>query len=639
MSDEKQRAEARQRRAQNRRISRKLLADNTEAVVKSTRRRIEFTFYGLLVTLFFLAGRMVQLEATNANARLDEDGIFTKHKVLRASRGQIVADDGTALAVTLNEYDVAVNPRAVQDKPRMAELLAQTIGGSVEEYQQALAKTTRADGSKNFYVRVARHIDQSRIDKLRTLMLPPKDALHKETRIERAERKAFWEPVTLEPTPRRSYPLGNFASQLIGFTTADGRGVDGLERSWNKELAGEDGEVVSQVDAQGRPIPGFVQEWREPVDGHTLVTTIDPEIQGSAQQVMDELCKKYKPNFATAVVIRPATGEIAAMVTAPSFNLNDRPKNIVDLAANRCTQFAYEPGSTFKIITASAAVEQVPDWQSHSFVCNGVANVGGRPMRCWVNSTAQRRHGDEDLSEGIRDSCNFCMTGFARLMGASTLERYAEKFGVGEPVNLDKLREDPGYVASKPQDWGIRQLASFSFGQGMMMTPLQLTRMAATVANDGVMMQPMLIKEIRDVQGKVLRRFTPQKMRQVIKPETARTVKGFMRRVVEEGTARKFIFVPGYSVAGKTGSAQKADGPRGYASGKFISSFVGMVPTEKPEFVILVMADEPHGSHWGSEVCGPAFTQIAEKAMLRLRLQQGAAAPAPNPALMERPKL
>jgi cell division protein FtsI/penicillin-binding protein 2 len=259
-------------------------------------------------------------------------------------------------------------------------------------------------------------------------------------------------------------------------------------------------------------------------------------------------------------------------------------------------------------------------------------------MRCWVNSTAERRHGDEDLSEGIRDSCNFCMYGFARLMGAEKLAAYAQKFGLTEPVDLNNLQESPGYLAPTPSQWGSRQLASFSFGQGMTMTPLQLTRMAATVANDGVMMKPMLIKEVRDEQGKVLQRFEPQEVRRVIKPETAQIVKSFMQRVVKEGTARKFIFVPGYQAAGKTGSAQKADGPRGYAAGKFISSFVGMVPTKKPEFVILVMADEPHGSHWGSEVCGPAFTGIAEKAMLRLRLEEGAAAPAPDPALMEKPK-
>lgn len=624
-------------RKRTRRIG-KLQSANTQEVVGTTRKRIERTFYGLLIAFCFLAGRMVQLQTSSARANTDQNEVFIKHKNLPAPRGQILAADGSALAVTLNEYDVAVNPRAVENKTKFAQLLVQTIGGQEGEYLELLQKTERGGGAKNFYVRLARRVDETRINKLRALMAPPKDALKKENRLERAARKAFWSPVSLEPTPRRQYPLGNFASQLIGFTTAAGAGVDGLERAWDRELSGEDGEVVSQMDAQDRPIPGFVQEWREPVAGKTLVTTIDPEIQSSAQQVMDDLVKKYKPNFATAIVMRPATGEVVAMVTAPSFDLNNRPKDVVDIASNRCLQFAYEPGSTFKIITASAAVEKVPDWQSHSFTCNGIENVGGKPMRCWVNSVAQRRHGDEDLSEGIRDSCNFCMYGFGRLMGAPALLNYAEKFGLTEPVDLARLREDKGYLAPDPQNWGARQLANFSFGQSMTMTPMQLVRVAATVANDGVMMKPILVKEVRDEQGRVLQRFSPQKMRQVIKPETARTVKGFMERVVREGTARKFIFVPGYKSAGKTGSAQKADGPRGYAAGKFISSFVGFVPTQKPEFVILVMADEPQGSHWGSEVCGPAFTGIAEKAMLRLRLQEGTAAPAPDANLMVQPK-
>lgn len=613
-------------------------AAQAEAATKSTKRRIEGTFYVLVVALFFFAGRMVQLQAMNrTDSRLSEDSMFTKRKVLPAPRGQILAADGTALAITANEYDIAINPRAVSDKAKMADLLVQTVGGSTAEYLEKLDKVERADGSKNFYVRVARHVDEGRIDKLRELMRPPKGG--KENRIQRAARKAFWEPVSLESTPRRQYPLGNFASQIIGFTTNTGVGADGLEQAWNKELAGRNGEIVSQMDAQGRPIPGFVKQQSQPIAGRSLITTIDPEIQAGAQASMEELVKKFKPNFATAIVMRPQTGEIVAMVTAPSFDLNNRPKNVVELATNRCTQFAYEPGSTFKIITAAAAIENVPDWRSHSFYCNGVQTVGKHSMHCWVNSTSQRRHGDEDLSRSIRDSCNFGVYGFARLMGAQTLLDYTQRFGLGQGTEFDKMAEHPGYLPkNEPRDWSAEQLANFSFGQGMLMTPLQLTRVAATVANDGVMMKPMLIKEIRDEQGTVVRSFQPEEEGRVIKPETAKLVLAMMERVVQEGTARKFIFVPGYPSAGKTGSAQKADGPRGYAAGKFISSFVGVIPAKKPEFVILIMADEPRGSHWGSEVCGPAYQAIAEKAMLRLRLQEGAAAPAPDASLMERPR-
>jgi cell division protein FtsI/penicillin-binding protein 2 len=610
------------------------------ALAGSTKRRIELTVYSLLVPLCFLAGRLVQLQAFNLPGKKYQELAqkLTKREVLPAHRGQILAADGTALAVTLDEYDICANPRAVQDAAKVASVLARTVGGSEAEYLQALQKTTQADGSKNFFVRLARHVDGERVAKLRLLMGP---SSNKETRDQRAARKKFWQPITLRPSPRRRYPLGDVACQLIGFTTGKGVGADGLEAAWDRELAGKDGEVVSRVDAQGRPVPGMVEEWRDPLPGHTIVTTIDPEIQASSDEVLNNLVKKYKPNFATAIVMRPSTGEIVAMSTAPTYDLNHRPADVVNLATNRCIQYAYEPGSTFKIITAAAAVENVPDWQSRSFYCAGVADVGGRPMHCWVNSTPKRQHGQETLSDSIRDSCNFGVYGFARLVGAPTMLDYARRFKLGERTHISGLSDVPGALPrNAPQDWGQRQLASFSFGQGVTMTPLQLIRVAATVANGGVMMKPTLVKEIRDERGAVIREFKPEVDGRIIKAETATQVTAMMERVVNEGTAKKFVFVSGYKVAGKTGSAQKVvAGTKGYSANKFISSFIGFLPSRKPEFVILVMADEPHGSHWGSEVCGPAFASIASSAMLQLRLRKGAFAPAPIPALLKRPKI
>lgn len=602
------------------------------------KHRIYWLSLILLTGFLLLSGRMVQLQL---KGRIDSEptreGMFAQRRVLTAPRGQILAADGTALAVTAHQYDIAVNPRAVSEKEKMAAFFVQTLGGSREKYLEDLNKVVRANGEKNYYVRVARGVDEERVERLRALMLPPKDG--KESREQRTARKEFWAPVSLEPTPRRQYPLGNFASQLIGFTMVSGKGVDGLERAWEKELAGRDGEIIAQVDARKRPIPGFVREQVKPVPGQTLVTTLDPVIQSAAQKTMDELVEKYRPNFATAIVMRPKTGEIVAMVTAPSFDLNNRPANVVELATNRNLQFAYEPGSTFKIITAAAAIESVPNWRQHSFVCNGRQRVGKHNMRCWVYSTSQRRHGDVDLSETIRDSCNFGVYGFARLMGADTLLDYTKRFGLEKPSGLARLPEHPGLLPKNdPARWSPEQLANFSFGQGMLMTPLQLTQVAATFANDGMMMKPLLVKELRDERGEAVQTFEPQEMGQVIEPETARLVMEMMQRVVAEGTASKYIFIPGYASAGKTGSAQKSDGPRGYAAGRFISSFVGATPVENPEFVTLIVADEPRGSHWGSEVCGPAYTAITESAMLRLRLQKGAEAPAPDAELMERPK-
>jgi stage V sporulation protein D (sporulation-specific penicillin-binding protein) len=604
-------------------------------VRRGTQRRIERMFYFVALVLAVMGGRFVYLQGFASHQRsANAADPFTRREILQPRRGDILAADGTAIAVTLDEYAVCANPRAIADKSKMARVIAEAIGGSQDEYLSLLQKTTRPDGQPNYYVRLAKRVDEDRVRKLKARMEPRDD----EHRSVRAQKRKFFEPISLEPTPRRVYPLGSFASQLVGFTTNEGKGADGLEWAWNDELGGEPGERVSQVDARKRPLPGFVKAWRAPVPGQSLVTTIDPEIQAGADEVLTETWKKFKPNFLSAIVMRPKTGEIVAMSTAPGFDPNQKPRNVAELATNRALQFVYEPGSTFKLITAAAAVETVPNWQKYTHVCNGIAPVGGRPMRCWVNSTSQRRHGEEDLSEGIRDSCNFSMYGFARLMGAQTLHEYSKKFGLGEKVELANLREDLGYVAPRPEDWGQRQLASFSFGQSMSLTPMQLIRASAAIANNGVMMKPMLIKEVRDEEGRIVKRFEPEVMRRVIKPETAREVEKMMQRVTREGTARKFVFVPGYSTSGKTGSAQKALGSKGYAAGKFISSFVGFVPSPKAEFVILVLADEPHGSHWGSEVCGPAFSGIAQKAMLSLRLQKGAEAPPPSASLMTRPK-
>ena len=608
-------------------------------VVRSgTRRRIEWTFYLLLLPLFFLGAQLVRLQALRegvpeTSGKTDAQA-FSRREILEPRRAGILASDGTAMAVTLDEYAICANPRAVQDKEKMARLLAESLGGAPHEYLEGLQKTEKANGKPNFYVRLARRVDEAKVQKLRALMKPQKG----EKKATRILRRKFWEAISFEATPRRTYPLGDFASQLVGFTSNDGKGADGLEWAWNKELSGAPGEIVSQMDARGRPVPGFVEKWRAASVGRSIVTTIDPEIQADADAAMREVVTKFKPHFATAIVMRPKTGEIVAMANAPSFNPNKKPGDIAELATNRVLNFAYEPGSTFKIITAAAVVENVPDWASRSYFCNGVQKVGRHTLHNWNWQQGNRTQGEETLSDAIKVSSNLTVYNFSRLIGAPKLRDYALRFGFGEPVGLAQLREADGLIARDAKGWSQEQFANFSFGQGMLVTPLQLVRAASAIANDGVMMKPMLIKELRDERGVVVQRFAPEIESRVVKPETARAVRDMMERVTREGTARKSAFVPGYLTAGKTGSAQKAEGRRGYAAGKFISSFVGFLPSRKPEYVVLILADEPHGSHWGSEVCGPAFASIAQKAMLHLRLREGTSAPAPSPSLMKLPE-
>lgn len=608
--------------------------------LRRTQKRMEATFYGFGGLFLLLGAKIVYMQAMpSASAFALSDQTFERRDELPARRGQILATDGTtALAVTIDEYTVAANPRGWSklEKDRVASLLESTIGGEKSFYRAELDKVSAPDGSKNYYVRLARRVDEARANKLKLLMGPQKG----ETRVQRAARKAFWEPLHLEASPRRHYPLGTFAPQLIGFTANSGKGVDGMEKALDQTLGGKPGMRDSLVDARGRAVPGTVNTWSEPTDGNSIVTTIDPKIQAVADQAMKEIWEKYHPNFCVAVVMKPDSGEIVAVSTAPSFDLNRKPQNIVDIATNRAFSYAYEPGSTWKIITAAAAIENIPNWQSKKFWISGAAPVGKHTIHDWQFWSGRVKPEMKGLSEGIRDSSNVTMFHFAQLMPRHVMRDYAQKFGVGEKIDLPGFNIAPGYLPKNdPKEWSLAQYANFSFGQGMTLTPLQLAQIGSVVANNGTMMKPMLIKEVRDARGGLLKSYKPEIARAgVIKPETAREITKMLRRVVAEGTARKYIFVPGYAAAGKTGSAQKAIGKNGYSAGKFISSFVGFLPMDKPKYVVAIMADEPKASHWGSETCGPAFTKIAEEAMVALRLQDGANAPKPNMALMERPE-
>ncbi len=607
--------------------------------LRITQKRIEWAFYGFSLAFLGLGAKIVYMQTMpSASAFALSDKTFERRDELPARRGNILAFDGTAMAVTIDEYTISANPRGwnAAQKDEIAARLAEIVGGDHAEYRAQLDKVESEGGSKNYYVRLAKNVDEERANRLKALV-GPQDG---ETRAQRTARKKFWEPLSLEATPRRHYPLGNFAPQLIGFTSNSGTGVDGAEKALDQTLRGTPGIRDSLVDARGRAVPGTVSNWREPSDGNSIVTTIDPKIQAAADQTMRQVVEKYQPNFCVAVVMKPDTGEIVAVSTGPTFDLNQKPKNVVDLATNRAFSYAYEPGSTWKIITAAASIENIPDWQSKRFFINGVTPVGKYTIHDWQFWSGHIRPEMKGLSEGIRDSSNTCMYHFAQLMPRHVLLDYAKKFGVGEKPDLPGFNIAGGWLPKDdPKGWSQAQYANFSFGQGMMLTPLQLAQIGAVVANNGVMMKPMLVKEIRDARGKTLQTFAPEvKNPSVIKPETAQEVSKMLRRVVAEGTARKYIFIPGYPAVGKTGSAQKAVGRRGYAAGKFISSFVGFLPMNKPKYVIAVMADEPHGSHWGSEVCGPAFTQIAQEAMVAMRLNDGASAPKPDLALMERPE-
>ncbi|MBI3923801.1 MAG: stage V sporulation protein D, partial [Armatimonadetes bacterium] len=393
----------------------------------------------------------------------------------------------------------------------------------------------------------------------------------------------------------------------------------GIEYYWDNVLGGRPGKMEAEVDARGNPIPNGRKRFIAPVEGKHVILTIDDKIQFYTEQALQKTWERYHPNWVTAIAMCPKTGEILAMATRPGFDANHILPGSIRFTSNPAVGFPYEPGSTFKIVTASAVLQDLPpEVAQKKFNCSGTIQVGKHTIHCWILAKEGRGHGPQDLADGIKNSCNIAMVGFSKYLGPDRLHNYARLFGVAERTGLGCPYEQKGDLPAT-STWDSARLANISFGQSLTVTPIQLLRAVSTIANGGEMMQPFIVRELRSQEGDLVQSFHPKVVRQVVTRETARKVAAMMERVVSEGTG-KLAAVPGYHVSGKTGSAQKVEHGV-YARGKFVSSFVGFLPAEDPKIAVLVVADEPKGSHWGSVVCGPAFSEIASKSMMRLKVE------------------
>lgn len=580
-----------------------------------TRHRIERFCYGVLVVLCLLTLHLTRLQVLQHR---EVSPVLIRNQQLIPRRAGIYTRDGVAVAVSPEGQQICANPRAVANKEQAAQLLSPVLGVPIPTLIESFNKIG-TDERPNYYVLLKKRVDSETAERVQVCC----------QQLAGPGISPSASAIYAKPVNYREYPRGDFASQLIGFVDCSGHGAEGIEYYWDKVLGGETGYVQAEVDAVGHPIPNGHKKCVPPVEGHHVILTIDDKIQFFTEQAIQKTWEKYHPNWVTALVMNPKTGEILALATKPSFNLNHIPSGLNGRDINRAVNFRYEPGSTFKIVTASAALQELPpEIVNRRFNCSGKIRVGKHTIHCWILAKEGHGHGMQSLSDGIKNSCNIAMVGFSKCLGAETLYRYAELFGVTERTGLGCPREKRGYLP-RLETWDAARLANVSFGQSLMITPIELLRAVCTIANDGVMMQPYMVKEIRGAEGKLITGFHPREVRRVVSPTTAEKVRGMMERVVAEGTG-KLAAVPGYRVAGKTGSAQKVV-DRVFAQGKFVSSFVGFLPAEKPQLAILVVADEPKGSHWGSVVCGPAFQEIAIKSMMRLKVEPALFAERPVP--------
>lgn len=551
----------------------------TRALVQ---RRIAFLFVLAAVASLLLGGRLVYLQLLKGDAyrALALDQRLRPVPVL-AQRGQIVDRHGSPLAVSIASDAVYAVPAEVKDVPGTARVLAQLLNLDPERVEALL--TQRAAS-----VWIARKV-------------PPDQA--------QAVRQARLPGIYLVERPQRYYPHGQLAAHVLGIAGIDNQGLEGIEVAYDEVLRGVPGRDLAERDAGGRVIPHGERVYLPPEPGKNVVLAIDQVIQYIAERELAAAVERTQSDFGLFVAMKPDTGEILALAISPSFDPNRYQEFPAEVRRNRIVTDQFEPGSIFKIVTATAALEQGVVTPTDIFFDSGSIEIGGGVVRSWRPGG----HGSLTFAEAVYVSSNpvFALVGAERL-GPETFYRYIRAYGFGQPTGIDFPGEASGFVAAPGQikHGELLRWANIGFGQGIAVTPIQMVSAAAAIANRGVLMKPQLVREIREPDGTLIWAHEPEPVRQVISPATAATFLEILRGVVTEGSGAP-ADIPGYPVAGKTGTAQIAEGGR-YGD-KAMASFLGIVPYDRPQLVGLVMLyNLKVYPRWGGTNAAPVFKAIAE---------------------------
>jgi stage V sporulation protein D (sporulation-specific penicillin-binding protein) len=506
-----------------------------------------------------------------------------------AKRGAILDRDGGVLVRSLPSESIYVVPAEVTDPHAEALKLAPVLGEPAAGIEAAL----RAKAGFRWLARKVRHEVAERVHALGLAGIDTKG----------------------EDTGLRYVASGRLASTVVGFTGTDENGLDGLEYSLDNVLRGKPGRMLIEADLYGHAMPfGQVQVVDRAVDGRTIVTTIDPYLQFEAERLLRASVKKWSARSATAIVMDPWTGELLAVANLPDFDPARFAVSSSDSWRDRAISDAYEPGSTFKLITAAAALESGRFSTSSRFPARDTLEIGGRTIHNAEDGMMAANLGSETIEDIVAYSHNVGAAEVGLATGPAAMYRMIRKFGFGDPTQVELPGENPGIV-NPPSQWSGSSLATISFGHSISITPLALLRAYAAIANGGVLLRPRIVDAIEDGDGRLVYRYGREVEHRAIAPATAATLRHILRAVVVRGTGNPTAQVAGYTTAGKTGTAQVVENGR-YLSSAYIASFVGMIPAEHPRFVILVKVERPHGSIYGSQVAAPVFAELARAAML-----------------------
>jgi cell division protein FtsI/penicillin-binding protein 2 len=525
---------------------------------------LTFAFGGLLLRATWL--QSVRAESL---ARLGQ----TQHResvTLPASRGTLYDRTGVELGLGEQATTVYANPKQIVN-PRAASLAVErTLGLDANRVYPELADRTHG------FVYVERQADPAQAAALKRLKL---------------SGFGFY------PEERRSYPQGSVAAQVLGYVGVDGDGLSGLELQFDKQLSGHAGSETIVKDPGGRVID--VQQQRQETPGRDVFLTIDHTIQANAEQVLRETVHKWHAKSASAIVLDPRTGAVLAMAVQPGYDANRFPSAPRDLQRNRTVTDTYEPGSTFKLVTVAGVLSERLVSPSTRFTLPYSLRVADRV----IHDAEQRGTVNYSVAQILAHSSNIGAIELAEMLGKTRLSSWINRFGFGRTTGIDFPGESPGIVLP-PDKWSGSTIGNVPIGQGIAVTPVQMAAAYAAIANHGVWSRPHLVDHVAGGGRPSLKR------RRLVSPAIASQLMMMLKDVVAEGTGT-YAAMPGYQVAGKTGTAQKPDSHGGYATGRYVASFVGIVPASRPRLVVLVTVDEPQGAIWGGVVAAPAFQQIA----------------------------
>lgn len=555
------------------------------------RKKVMIVFVAVFFIMMFLIGRLVYLMIFCSEYYGNKaENLHERERDIKAARGKLLDANGTVLATNKSVCTISVIHNQMEEPEKVIAMLVKELGISEEAARKRVEKVSSIE-------RVKTNVAKETGDAIRAYGLSG---------------------VKVDEDYKRYYPYGTLASKVLGFTGADNQGILGLEVKYDEYLQGTNGKILTLTDARGIEIENAGESRLEPVNGYDLCLSLDYNIQMYCEQAAKKVCTKKSADSVSVIVMNPQNGELMAMVNYPEFDLNDpftlvgdngeavsaeEKQNLLNkMWRNQCISDTYEPGSTFKIITAAAALEEGVVKLDDAFFCPGYKIVEDRSIRC-ARTTG---HGAETFETGIMNSCNPVFMELGERLGAENFVGYFKQFGLLSKTNID-LPGEAGTIMHKTENIGPVELATISFGQSFQITPIQLVTTVSSIINGGTRVTPHFGVSVQDADGNTAKTFSYETHENICTAETSETMRYLLEKVVSEGTGKN-AKIEGFSIGGKTATSQTL--PR--SDHKYISSFLGFAPADNPQVLVLVVINNPQGIYYGGTIAAPVAKEIFE---------------------------